>query len=504
MTISVTNYQDLLEGNYGLILTANSIEKAAVTKVLGKCVRAEPGVAQRGAMLCYNDPHILLHVTGTAGNSTETSVGHIARHFLSGRGPTPAFVILAGFCWGNPDMVAIGDVVIATTVASINNQCEGTTGRTYRRTDKSSPLEVSVALLDEIAAGKPFANHLGTIGSAELYLAADGARNALIAQHPDLLGGEMEAFGFLTDLGDIPWFVVKGVSDDAGDATGTSGQNLAAERAATVLADLIRGLTTSNVLLPPKSSPARDALIDAIIGDSIVVSRPADMALVNDYLNNDIGPRVEHRLARYISDDCAQAGLHRALMKLILEVIQNALRHGNASRAALAFYETRIDLIDNGEDFELASLQGDRGGAMAWEDFDARFVSTDMATVSRKKATPRGNHYSFKINLLTEALRIARTKCSATILDGAIGAPGGSAPVLRYDADCQTIHVSVHNVRMISRSRVIVQAIIAELEAGKTVYIACPDTDEMLVHERMLKEYLGPQLRIYVASRAGV
>lgn len=504
MTISVTNHQDLLNGNFGLILTANSIEKAAVAKVLGKCVRADPGIGQMGAMLCYSDPHILLHVTGTAGNSTETSVGHIARHFLSGRGPTPSFVILAGFCWGNPDMVAIGDVIIAKIVASINNQREEIAGRTYRRTDKTSPLELSVALVDAIAAGKPFANHLGTIGSAELYLAADGARDALIAQHPDLLGGEMEAFGFLTDLGNIPWLVVKGVSDDAGDATDTSAQKLAAERAAAVLTDLIRGLTASAVLPSPNSSPPRDALIDAIIGDSIVVSRPADMALVNDYLNNDIGPKIEHRLARYISDDCAQAGLLRALMKLILEVIQNALRHGNASRATLAFYETRIDLIDNGEDFDLASLQGHRGGAMAWEDFDAQFVSTDMASMSRRKAFPRGNHYNFKINLLTEALRTARNKCSATIREGAIGAPGGSAPILRYDADCQTIHVSVQNVRMVSRSLVIVHAIIAELKAGKTVYIACPDTDEKLVHERMLKDYLGSQLRIYVASRAGV
>ena len=57
---------------------------------------------------------------------------------------------------------------------------------------------------------------------------------------------------------------------------------------------------------------------------------------------------------------------------------------------------------------------------------------------------------------------------------------------------------------MFSRSRVIVRAIIAELEAGKTVYVACPDTDEMLVHERMLKDYLVPRLRIYVAGRAGV
>lgn len=395
MTISVTNYHDLLHGNYGLILTANSIEKAATAKVLGQGLRAEPGVAHMGATLCYSDPHILLHVTGTVGNSTETSVGHIARHFLNGRGPTPAFVILAGFCWGNPNKVAVGDVIIATTVASLNHQREETEGRIYRRTHKTSPLELSPALLDAIAAGKAFAYHPGAIGSVELYLAADGARDPLIAQHPDLLGGEMEAFGFLTDLGDIPWIVVKGVSDDAGDETETSLQKLAAERAAAALAELIRGLTTSAILPPPISSPPRDSLIDAIIGDSMIVSRPANMALVNDYLNNEVGPSVERRLLRYISDDSAQAGLHRALMKLILEVIQNALRHGNASRATLTFYETRIELIDNGEPFELGSLQGNRGGAMAWEDFAERFVSTGMATVTCRPTAKRGNHYSF-------------------------------------------------------------------------------------------------------------
>lgn len=505
MSISITNYYDILDDNYGLILTANSVEKEAVKKLLGDDIKADIGITHQGSALSFADPHILLHVTGTAGGSSEKSVGYIARHFLGGKRPRPAFLILVGFCWGNPRRVSVGDVIVATTVASLNHQRESPEGRMYERADKISPVVLDQQVIDEIAAGKPFRIHNGTIASAELYLAAEGPRDALIDQHPDLLGGEMEAFGFLADLRDVPWIIVKGVSDDAGAEIDKKNQLFAAERAASLTSELVKWLTASTAFPTPAMTSPRSALIDAIIGDSIAISRVDDLARLNDHLNDEIGPKLEQRLLRYISDDSAQAGLHRALMKLILEIIQNAMRHGNAGRAVLTFYETRIEVIDDGEHFDLGSLSGDRGGAMAWEDFSTRFLHTGMATVTSTQGQgKRGNHYGFKVNLLTEALRKARAKCSATIQHGAIGAPGGSQPVLRYDPDCQTIHVSVHDVRMFSRSRILVQAIIAEIEAGKTVYVACPDTDEMRVHEHMLRDYLGPQLRIYVADRAGI
>lgn len=505
MTINLNSYYGILDGKYGLILTANSVEKEAVSKVLGHGVKADIGVTHQGCVLCFRASHVLLHVTGLAGGLNERTVGYIARQFLNGRGPKPGFIILTGICWGNPNKVHTGDVIVATDVASLNHQREGALGRTYRRTDKRSPLELEESLLNDIADSKTFHIHHGAIGSAELYLAADGPRDAVIDQHPDLLGGEMEAFGFLAELGDVPWIIVKGVSDYAGDETDKSAQLPAAQNAASFMSELLQALTESDVLAPPAATPPRSALIDAIIGESIAISRVSDQAQLNDYLNDEIGPKLEQRLARYISDDSAQVGLHRALMKLILEIIQNTLRHGNASRATLTFYETRIDLHDDGRHFDFTSLSGDRGGAIAWSDFSTRFIETGMAAVTCKQASKNtGNHYTFKIEQLAEALRHARNKCSANIQERSIGAPGGFKPILRYDSSCETIHVSVHNVRMISRGLEIVQAIILEIQAGKTIFIACPDSTEKLFYEKSLTDYLGPQLRIYVADRAGV
>lgn len=506
MTINIRNYYDILDENYGLVLTANSVEKKAVTKVFGGGIKADISIAHDGSTLCFANSHILLHVTGTAGGLKEKTVGYIARYFLNGRGPKPSFIILTGICWGNPRKVSTGDVIVATKVASLNHQLESATGLVYRRNDTESLLNIEKSLLNSISENKKVKIYHETIGSIEKHFAADAARDSIIDQNPDVFGGEMEAFGFLPEIGEVPWVIVKGVSDDAGDETNKSAQAAAAENAALIAFELLRTLTSDTAALPvPTKTPARSALIDAIIGETIAINRVEDAAHLNDYLNDVIGPKLEQRLARYISDNSAQVGLHRALMKLILEVIQNALRYGNASRATITFYETRIDLQDDGRHFELKSLSGDRGGSVAWNIFATRFVETGLAAVTYKSLSPNnGNSYHFKIDQLTESLRHARAKCSASIQKGAIGAPGRFLPVLRYNPECKTIHVSVHNVRMMSRNIEIVQAIIAEIEAGKTVYVACPDNDEKLSHERMLEKYLGPKLRIYVADRAGL
>ncbi len=398
MKINLISYGDVLDGSYGLVLTANNIEKDAVNTVLGKGIRVDVGIKTQGSTISFMEPHILLHITGEPGGSSDKSVGFIARHILSGILPKPAFVILNGVCWGNPGRVSVGDVIIATSVASLNHQREHTEGRVYRRDDIDSKLKVENSLLDDTASGGEFSHHKGVIGSAEIYFSADEPRNALINQHPDLLGGEMEAYGFIANLKDIPWAVVKGVSDDAGDTTNRDPQKLVAARAATLMSALIQELTSKATLPMPTKTPPRSALIDAIIGDSIIVNSVSDAAHLNDHLNDNIGPSLERRLQRYVSDDASQQDLHRALLKLILEVIQNALRHGNASRVTLTFYETRIDLVDDGEHFDLRSLAGNRGGAIAWEDFDEYFVRPGMAGVNYKKASERrGNHYVYSL-----------------------------------------------------------------------------------------------------------
>lgn len=368
MIIHVVNYRTELDGAYGLILTSNSKEKEAVDVALGHRTRGDVGRETLGASLHYADPNILLHLTGTAGGSKINSVGRLVRHMLSTPRPRPAFVFLVGFGWGNPEKTKIGDVMIATEVVAINRRIVngGTTFQAERPGNRLPPIA-------ELASGLPVSRGVssivpGPMASLETFLADDAARDELLAQYPDVVGGEMEAYDFLHDCADIPWAVIKGVSDHGGDNPAKAKQSIAASNAASQILPLIDLLTAEgHIAALAAKSARRQNLEAAIAGEAMSISWSGDLAKLNDYLNDELQGTLLMRLQQYAGDQSGEEGMLDALAAFILELVQNSLRHGRSPSVAIDFHETKLVVSDQSPPFALDGLRAsEKGGGEAW------------------------------------------------------------------------------------------------------------------------------------------
>lgn len=395
--------------------------------------------------------------------------------------------------------------MLADDVYLLNHRRVTRDGSVYTRTTSRNVLRVPEDVSAALAANaNGFMVHHGPLASLETHFASDLDRDELLAQFPELIGGEMEAFSFLPDCTTVPWVVMKAVSDVGGYSTDRVNQERASANAAQLLPMLIRLLTRDGELPQIENDDAgRQSLIDGIIGDTLLVSMPNNPSRLNDYLNDDVGPLLERHLARYEDDVGSGDGLRRSLTNLILESVQNALRHGGASRAEIAFFETKVVLHDDGGAFDLESLAGEKGGALAWQQFKARHLDSGHTSINFKRSNKDGrNIYTFKFETLSAELRAARDRCSVSIAPGVISS-GPVRGVFVYDPTCEVIHVSTGGVRMFSRSLEIVRAIIGELKNGKKVYVQCGTNDDAGMYRAWLGPHAGPRLRIYVGSRAG-
>ncbi|MDK2757409.1 MAG: hypothetical protein KYX66_11780 [Blastomonas fulva] len=502
MRIHVANYRTTLEGAYGLILTANSVEKLAVDLALAERARADIGRETVGAGLHYADPHIMLHLTGAPGGSQPNSVGRLAKHMLVKPQPRPAFILLVGFGWGDPNKTCIGDVLVATEIASINRRIEqeGTMYQAVRPVNRLPPASGFASRLQHPAQN--FSIVPGPMASLEAFIANNELRDELLAQFPEVVGGEMEAYDFLPDCDQIPWAVIKGVSDHGGNDTDKEAQKLAAANAASLVLPLIRLLAADgHIAAPERSDMRRQGLESAITGKGMSISWRRDTRYLNDYLNDELWEPLLFRLDQYAGDDAQEGGMLEALTALILEIVQNSIRHGRSPSVEIDFNETKVVVSDQAEAFDLAKLQQSaKGGGDAWRALHESYLSQGYLTFDQKRKGGR-NNYSFRFEKLSQELQIAKRQCSASIERGAIGALWQDSEVLSYPPKCETLHVDVKKVFLYSRRIDLATAIGSELEAGKKVFIECANADQAAYYQNRLAAHEGPQLRIYVKGR---
>ena len=202
-----------LNENYLLLLTSNSEEKKAVNAVLRSRRNADVGCETAGCSLGTLGGRFALHVTGESGVSKPRSVARIANALLKNESfPRPFLTVLAGFCWGNLRNVDAEACVVATEVLALN----------VRHAEGNAEVAQALSLVSRVSLEEPVAQELedqlkvriGSLASLEtLYKATACAK--LIERYPELLGGEMEAFGFLES--GSSWLVVKAVSDSGGN-----------------------------------------------------------------------------------------------------------------------------------------------------------------------------------------------------------------------------------------------------------------------------------------------
>jgi hypothetical protein len=174
-----------LNGQYLLLLSANSVEKKALNAILKNRRDAIIGFATKGCSIGLLGNRFTIHLTGECGFTSPHSIGRLVTQLFAAdtRIPTPALVILAGFGWGHPLLTGPNSVMAATSVCLLNNRCETEQGTEYRGRWLTSPLEIEervINLLNSQLHWRGVRVIQGPMASLETLFKSDAARNELL------------------------------------------------------------------------------------------------------------------------------------------------------------------------------------------------------------------------------------------------------------------------------------------------------------------------------------
>jgi hypothetical protein len=494
--IHILSSKAALDNNYVLVLTTNSVERDAVRAILKNDAPAEIGKDNMGARIGRLEGDFYIHLSGKSGAQEKQSIGSLCSWMTRPPMPTPRFVVVVGFAWGNPTLVNQGDVIVASRIWDISRQSI-VSGVRQRR---AVPVESSIGSLDDFIhrLSMPEAGWrvlAGTLASAEIYLADSDEHGEVISMLPEALGGEMEAFDLVRDL-EIPWLLVKAVSDFGGHGTDRAIQEQAAQNAARVFPSILSLLIHEELLKPPKNDSITNSLTAAIIGQDIRISRPhGDRNDVVNAMNGHVR-RLIDRLSIYSSDIDENGFFPETLAVAVVEIAQNAFLHGNATYVDCSFTETRITLTDDGKLYNPSGLCGERGGAQAWRELDALFLDTGHVRFNQIGKGALGNRYTFTLAMLNAEIRRARGECRV------VRSTQGFGPIrLTHAIGCETLYYEATETFSFSKRIDDVTDLAELLASGKSLFIACRDQRQVQYYREALSAYAGSKLRIFVASR---
>ena len=502
ITIEIETHSNVLDGNYILLLTSNSVERLAVNKILTNLCDADLRRDTRGCNLGFLGRQFALHVTGESGISKPLSIGRIAGSLLTDRQfPKPALVLLVGFCWGNPRKAPVGAVILSSHIVSLNEIHETSNGVERAPRHFQSTLELTSALIDSLGvalAPNEVKVIAGPMGSTETLYQNAASRNLLTSQFPDLLGGEMEAFGLLPI--NVPWLVVKAVSDLGDGDFNRDMQPIAARTAAETVRQLVTELSREGNTFGRNPDANVSLLEDLMTGDALKLD-VRDLAAneLNDVLNNRIGRPLQYKLCRYVSVMEYDPEFPSLMCAVLLELMQDAIKHGRANQAIVTLHPTKILIEDDGEGFDPRTLTGLRGGARDWHIARERYFDNGAVQFTATQPSNReGNRYVFALPKTTSVLREIKQKCSMQIAPDTIGAQYGSEAVLTFDETCQTLYFYAGELRMTSRRISVAKAIRSAMESGHKVYVGCPSERDMVFFKEELKDIIGDNLVVFV------
>lgn len=495
--IQISRQSPALDKNYLLLLTSNSEEKKAVNAVLRNLRTAEIGCETAGCSLGTLGGRFVLHVTGESGVSKPRSIARIANILLKTQFlPKPLITVLTGFCWGNLQNVDVDTCIIATEVLALNARQAEESSEVFRAQTLMSHVSLDESLVQELE--DELKVRVGSLASLETLYKSDCSRDALVERYPEILGGEMEAFGFLES--GSSWLVVKAVSDSGGNDFSRERQSEAATRAAAVLEPLLALLQRHAVVGQLQSTAEIEHLHDLLSGDTIEFDvRDLTTQTLTDYLEFCIGHRVEHKLRQYISEEDYSTSLVQYLLSAILEIVQNSVRHGKANRATISFHPTKIVIEDDGDSYDIKELKNGRGGAMAIRsllEFSEETRAMDLHIAKSKRL--EGNRYIFRMLRESRTLREARKRCSLHIQESSIGVPYGRPQVFSFDQECRTVYLDGTRVRMYSRHFDLAAALRPLVQEGRKVYVGCRSESDMHIYRQELKDLTGENLVIFI------
>lgn len=478
---------EILDENYLLIITTNSIEKKAVNNIIELQNKLDINIKTYGCSIGLINETFVIHVTGTSGVSDEVSTSRIIMEFISNTTfPNPLLTVMIGFCWGNPNFVKIGDITLCDTIVSLNKKTIDNNKTTYEPKSFTSQLKMNNM---EKEINKTFSNiKIGTLGSLETRLQCNITRDEILNQFPQLIGGEMEGFGYIPSLHDIPWLIIKTVSDYGDNAFTREEQERSVESAAEAFPMILSILIKNDFFYSKNFVTVQDATLKSLLlGTKLEITKNKFTSdSLNDYLNDYIYPIIELKLVNYRTCSEYNSDFIEIFSCLILEIIQNSFKHAGATKVSIMFNAKNLIIEDDKIGFDLNNIPGERGGAESWDEFKLEFLDEKLVKYSFIK-----NKHKFYMPLVDIEIAKIISDCRVSIIPSTIGSGFKNEQILSYNEDCTAVFVDDTQVAMKSRRNDLIDEVRILLQKKLIVYILLNSDRSLKKYKKELSDYVG-------------
>ncbi|TCB77727.1 hypothetical protein [Acinetobacter sp. ANC 4173] len=461
-----------LKNNYILIATSNSKEKDAVRSKL-KFKKKFSLTSKIHVYLGILDNLPTIHINGSSGGSTDDSIGKILNYCLLQKIlPAPSVIFLVGFCWGNPNLVSLNDTILCTEIESSNQTRFYKDSKEFKSQNIQSTLNSKIffePLLNEYIDLK-----FNKLISFDCYVADTQQRDLLTLSRPEIGGGEMEGWAFISNLNPMPWIIVKSVSDLANDSTNRDEQEKCAQKSANLISIVSKTLITEEAIDITPIQENTD-LINLLINHEIKIissELPSNKYDLNNYLSKNIYPLLEKKLLNYdyIKQD---NNLIKHFCILILEMIQNSITHGKSNQVSILFDRNTIKYKDNCI-FHDPNTETDNkgGGKTSWKYIKTNYIEKN--TISYRYYDEK---YQFTFNNI-EFLENIPTEC-----------------IVKYDIPtepsdlCKNILLDFSTYRMGSLHPLLFIICKKQLLAGKFIYIKINNEIQVMQFQELVFEF---------------
>jgi len=477
-------YRDTLDRSLVVVQTTNSSEREAVLGALEARRKLSTQHSSHRAYLGVAESRVVLVLDGDGAFSGAGAASRFLSDFLANeRYPTPAAVVLCGVCWGNPSRSAVGDVLVASSLISVNRKVAEQSGlTTIPKTFETQLPEESVR---ELGGKNVIAPAL--MLSVEQLFKGTKARDELLEKFPNAHGGEMEGFVVVPacDSRLIPWLIVKAVSDFGDDDFERNAQGAVAERAAEVFIKCLR-----HIPINANNKDRLDELADVIRGHSYELRQEffdfgGNLAVqVNEALRG-----LDTIISFYTGSLIQHAGLARQLAIVVKEFALNSLTHGRARRIRIEVDPHGVSLDDDGQAYPLENLAAEvkgRGGQGAWRGLKRDHVESGRLRVNNEARNKWRNSVRFDIDNAHPNLPDAKEKCRANI-------DPLSRPAIYVHPECSDVYIDIRLFEMMTLALDTVEEFEPLLESGKRLFVALTDRD---IREKIEAAFPG-----YIESR---
>jgi hypothetical protein len=486
-----------LDENHVLVVTTNSNERRKMLEILDRYQNLTTGSSKRRAFLGHAGDCLVVVLDGDGGYASGDAATRFASEYLmEANYPRPALVVIGGVCWGNPQHVQIGDVIVSGSIQSANRSTAREDGSEAKFYHFKSSLNVD-ALLSTVEP-KPMC---GELVSLEVRLSDEKARDVLLSQCPTVLGGEMEGFALVPQCKNTPWLVIKAVSDFATVIEGREEQADAASRAAAVVKTLIGEFQAARRPdLSEKTKTDATNFIHALNDKRIAISLdhfdPSDSRFTA-VLEDSFSERLSAAISLLTNAIAVDAKLADDLASLLLEVASNAFRHGRARSVWIECRVSGVEYRDDATAFDLPSLRDSgRGGNFSYKQFLSRHVDTGHVEIESSTAD-KGNSIRVHVPHEIADLRNIVDQCSASFNRSALLQ---GRPALNWLPQCQTVFVDVDSLVMMSVVFDVCDEIAAPVHAGLKFILLCSDVDRLAaIRTRYSKAVSSMQIRFVPA-----